>query len=557
MLDLVEQRRRTRRGHAPRRDRAARPRPGRLPTRATRALVYGRMTGWGQDGPWSQAAGPRHELHRHHRRPPRPRPGRARPHFPGNLLGDFGGGSTYLVIGVLAALLEAQAQRAGPGRRRRDRRRHRPSQRDGVDLRRPRHGHRRQRRSGLLDGGTPYYDIYETADGKHMSVGALEPQFYAALVARLGARAARPQRPGQLRRHPRRRSRARFKEKTQAEWSAIFDGTDACVAAIIPLSEAYAHPHLAARGDVRRERRRHPARAGAALLAHRRPRSAMPPGGPGAHTRDALTAWGVADVDALIDGGAPYRRDHAPLPLPRHPRRGRRRPAGVRRRAGRHRPAARRAGAGPARGRPARRGRPRRLVRDHPRRRTLQRVRPRRPQVAGPAPGRGRAARPRRDAWSLRTSRSSAPATASGCSASWPAGVVDRTYGEPIGALPVRLTADGGDGPALRRVARGLHAPTSATRRRSRGCPRARCCSPRPTPARSTRSGSVATSTPRSSTPSSTRSRSATGSTPTAPTATTQPHERESLKAAAREALVDRAGPAAGALRRAVRPYLT
>jgi len=264
-------------------------------------LVFGRMTGWGQDGPWSQAAG--HDmnyiaitgaLHSSGQ-------DRARPHFPTNLLGDFGGGSTYLVIGVLAALLEARTSGQGQVV-------------DAAIVDGTAHlnamattmhtlGAASDRRvSGLLDGGTPYYDIYETADGKHMSVGALEPQFYDELLRRLDLDL--PDR-NELQNLPaiREALTGRFKEKTQAEWSAIFDGTDACVAPIIALTEAYEHPHLAARKTfVESDGVTQPApaprfsRTGASI--------SMPPGGAGAHTRDALSAWGVQGVDALIDSGA-------------------------------------------------------------------------------------------------------------------------------------------------------------------------------------------------------------------------------------------------------------
>ncbi|MBI2244364.1 MAG: CoA transferase, partial [Nocardioides sp.] len=144
-------------------------------------LVYGRMTGWGQDGPFAQVAGhdmnyisitgALHGLGQD----------KARPHFPGNLLGDFGGGSTYLVIGILAALLEARTSGQGQVV-------------DAAIVDGTAHLNtmaaaflaagtfKEQRAANLLDGGVPYYDIYETADGKHMSVGALEPQFYDELV---------------------------------------------------------------------------------------------------------------------------------------------------------------------------------------------------------------------------------------------------------------------------------------------------------------------------------------------------------------------------------------
>ena len=271
------------------------------------ALVYGRMTGWGQDGPWSHAAG--HDmnyiaitgaLHGLGQDP-------ARPHFPTNLVGDFGGGSTYLVIGVLAALLEARISGRGQvvDAAIVDGTAHLNAMAAtfaalGVD--------QTKRAEGLLDGGTPYYDIYETADGKHMSVGALEPQFYADLVRRLELDDL-PDRddPASL---PaiREAFTTRFKEKTQAEWAEIFDATDACVAPIITIPEAVEHPHLAARGTfVENAGITQPAPA--PRFSRTASTITMPPGGPGAHTREALAAWGIGDVDALIESGAAVQAD--------------------------------------------------------------------------------------------------------------------------------------------------------------------------------------------------------------------------------------------------------
>lgn len=263
-------------------------------------LVYGRMTGWGQDGPWSQVAG--HDmnyiaitgaLHGLGQDP-------ARPHFPTNLVGDFGGGSTYLVIGVLAALLEARVSGEGQvvDAAIVDGTAHLNAMAStfasvGLDTGR--------RRSGLLDGGTPYYDLYETADGQHMSVGALEPQFYAELVRLLELDL--PDR-NDAAHFPAIRAAltARFKERTQAEWSELFDGSDACVAPVVPLADAPRHPHLAARGTfVTSDGITQPAPA--PRFSRTASTITMPPGGPGAHTREALTAWGV-DADALIASGA-------------------------------------------------------------------------------------------------------------------------------------------------------------------------------------------------------------------------------------------------------------
>jgi alpha-methylacyl-CoA racemase len=264
-------------------------------------LVFGRMTGWGQEGPWAEVAGhdmnyigisgALHGLGQD----------RSRPHFPSNLLGDFGGGSTYLVIGVLAALLEARASGQGQvvDAAIVDGTAHLNAMAStfaalGLDPGR--------RRSGLLDGGTPWYDLYETADGRHMSVGALEPQFWDELVARIGVDLPDRDDPAHLR-TIRDALTARFRELTQAEWCEVFDGTDACVAPVVPLADAPHHPHLAARGTfVAPDGVTQPAPAPRFSRTTSSIRSAPPL--PGEHTREALAAWGVADVDALIDSGA-------------------------------------------------------------------------------------------------------------------------------------------------------------------------------------------------------------------------------------------------------------
>ena len=148
-----------------------------------------------------------------------------------------------------------------------------------------------------------FYDVYETSDGRHMSVGPLEPQFYAVFVELLGIQHA-PDRYDFDRTEELRRVIAEtFATRTQAEWTELFEGTDACVAPIIPLTEAMEHPHMAAREVfVDREGVRQPApaprfsRTPASLSLPPRPK-------PGADTREALAAWGVEDVDALIEKG--------------------------------------------------------------------------------------------------------------------------------------------------------------------------------------------------------------------------------------------------------------
>jgi alpha-methylacyl-CoA racemase len=264
-------------------------------------LVFGRMTGWGQEGPWSQVAG--HDMNYIATSGALHGLGqdRDRPHFPSNLLGDFGGGSTYLVIGVLAALLEARVSDRGQvvDAAIVDGTAHLNAMAStfaalGLDSGR--------RRSGLLDGGTPWYDLYETADGRHVSVGALEPQFWDELVARIGVDLPDRDDPANLR-AIREALTARFKERTQAEWAEVFDGTDACVAPVVPLSDAPDHPHLAARQTfVAPDGVIQPAPAPRFSRTASAIRSAPPL--PGEHTREALTAWGIADVDALIASGA-------------------------------------------------------------------------------------------------------------------------------------------------------------------------------------------------------------------------------------------------------------
>ena len=267
-------------------------------------LVYGRMTGWGQTGPLAATAG--HDLDYVAVSGALFGLGQdpARPQFPTNLLGDFGGGATYLVIGLLAALLEARVSGQGQVVD--------AAIVDGVaHLNAMGAGHlaaglaTERRAANLLDGGAPFYDLYETADSRHLAVGALEPQFYDALLDGLGLRESAPDRDDAAN-HPALRElfATTIRSRTLAEWTEVFDGTDACVAPVLPLSEAVHHPHVKARG-VYVDRGGGPEPAPAPRFS-RTPATLgqPPPARAGAETVEALAAWGITDVDALLASGA-------------------------------------------------------------------------------------------------------------------------------------------------------------------------------------------------------------------------------------------------------------
>jgi alpha-methylacyl-CoA racemase len=211
-------------------------------------LIFARMTGWGQDGPLAPTAG--HDIDYIAISGALGMVGRAgeSPVPPVNLIGDFGGGGMLLALGVLAALVE----RAGSG------------QGQVVDAAmvdgsalltsfvyglRAMGGWQDRRGTNLLDGGAPFYDTYATADGEYLAVGALEPQFYAALLQGLGLTdvALPPQHDRKRWPELRQRFAETFASRTRAEWEQVFAGTDACVSPVLSLAEAPAHPHALAR----------------------------------------------------------------------------------------------------------------------------------------------------------------------------------------------------------------------------------------------------------------------------------------------------------------------
>lgn len=211
-------------------------------------LVYARMTGWGQDGPLAGTAG--HDITYAavtgalHTIGTRDKPMPAV-----NLVADFGGGALYLVVGVLAALLERQ--RSGRGQV------VDAAMVDGaaslvtmVYALLGAGGWTDERQANLLDGGAPFYDTYRCADGGHVAVGALEPQFYAVLLDVLGLTGRLDGEQYDRRAWPAHRAAfaAAFASRTRDEWAAAFEGTDGCVAPVLSLTEAPHHPHMVARG---------------------------------------------------------------------------------------------------------------------------------------------------------------------------------------------------------------------------------------------------------------------------------------------------------------------
>ncbi|WP_229402931.1 CaiB/BaiF CoA transferase family protein [Micromonospora okii] len=275
-------------------------------------LVYGRMTGWGQQGPLARAPG--HDigyiavagaLH------PIGRPG-GPPQIPLNLVGDFGGGALYLVVGCLAALHVAGSTGRGQVV-------------DAAIVDGTAHlttmfagllaggAWQPERGRNLLDGGAPFYDVYATADGGHMAVGALEPRFYAELLRLLGLAEADLPAQHDVAGWP--VLRARFAEvfagRTRDEWATLFEGTDACVAPVLSLAEAQHHPHLVARATFEEHFGvRQPAVA---------PRLSRTPGAvggspptPGADTETVLTEWGLgADLRRWLGDGVVSRTGQA------------------------------------------------------------------------------------------------------------------------------------------------------------------------------------------------------------------------------------------------------
>jgi alpha-methylacyl-CoA racemase len=269
-------------------------------------LVYGRITGWGQSGPMANAPG--HDINYvaltgilHAIGPTGGAPVPAI-----NLLGDYGGGGMLLAFGILAALIEAK--RSGQGQV------VDAAMIDGAGLLGTMlHGMRQigewteERGDNLLDGGAPFYHVYETSDGKYVSVGSIEPQFYAALLEGLGIEES--ELPPQMEKSGWPATTARFAEvfatRTRDEWCKALEPLGACFAPVLGIDEAPTHAHSVARDSF-------PKIDGVVQPAPA-PRFSRTPGGlglpapaPGEHTDEGLADWGfsTAEISALHDSGA-------------------------------------------------------------------------------------------------------------------------------------------------------------------------------------------------------------------------------------------------------------
>jgi alpha-methylacyl-CoA racemase len=264
-------------------------------------LVYGRMTGWGQTGPYANAAG--HDMNYIAITGALHAIGTTdKPVPPLNLVGDFGGGALYLAFGLLAGVI--QARETGKGQV------IDCAMSDGAaSLMAMFYGFKasgmwqEQRRSNLLDGGAHFYDTYQCSDGRWISIGSIEPQFYALLLEKTGIDDPEFQKQHDRSAWPGLHDKlaAVIATKTQDEWCRIMDATDVCFAPVLDLDAAPKHPHNVARKTFVQV-------AGVTQPAPA-PRFSVTPGaiqGPppavGAHDREALADWGFspAEIDALF-----------------------------------------------------------------------------------------------------------------------------------------------------------------------------------------------------------------------------------------------------------------
>jgi alpha-methylacyl-CoA racemase len=257
------------------------------------ALVYGRMTGWGQDGPYASAAG--HDINYIALAGALEPIGRAGqpPTVPLNLVGDFGGGGMLLAFGIACGIIEAQRNGRGQVVD--------AAMVDGAaSLMTMFHAFRAmgiwsdERGTNMLDSGAHYYDVYETADGKYVSIGSIEPQFYAELLRLTGLEGEDLPRQNDKAEWPALKERlaAIFRSRTRAEWDELMEHTDVCYAPVLSLPEAVTHPHNVARGTFV-EVAGIPQPGPAPRFSRTSTGVPTPPAHPGQHTDEVLALLGL------------------------------------------------------------------------------------------------------------------------------------------------------------------------------------------------------------------------------------------------------------------------
>ena len=271
-------------------------------------LVFGRMTGWGQEGPYSLAAG--HDINYIALAGALAHFGRAgeAPVPPLNMVGDFGGGGMFLAYGVVCALLEASKSGTGQVVD--------TAMVDGAAVLMSMFWAMKgvgmfdenARGTNLLDTGAHFYVVYRCADGQYVSLGSIEPQFYAELM-RITGLEGDPEFARQMDKdlwpHLKARLHQVFETKTRAEWCELMEGTDVCFAPVLTMSEAAAHPHNVERGTfIEVGGARQPAPA--PRFSRTVPEVISSPAHAGQHTRAVLADWGVAPdrIEALFDSKA-------------------------------------------------------------------------------------------------------------------------------------------------------------------------------------------------------------------------------------------------------------
>jgi alpha-methylacyl-CoA racemase len=269
-------------------------------------IVFGRMTGWGQDGPYAPLAG--HDINyialagalaHFARKDEAPVP-------PLNMVGDFGGGGMFLAFGVVCALLEAQKSGKGQVID--------AAMIDGSAtlmsmfwaMKSIGMFNENAPGTNLLDTGAHFYDVFQCQDGKYVSIGSIEPQFYALLLEKTGLTNdpafAKQMDPSQW---PMLKTKLQdvIKQKTQAQWCAIMEGTDVCFAPVLTMTEATQHPHHIARNtfiDIAGVTQPAPA----PRFSRTSPETPTPPAHAGQHSTQILNEWGISNINELLASGA-------------------------------------------------------------------------------------------------------------------------------------------------------------------------------------------------------------------------------------------------------------